>query len=835
MNQAPLPKKPSPARVRTLNVHARNLASGNARRQQASIDRLTQMNLSPQELDYVHAKAQHYSPAGGFVGGDVIANARGGTGKGSGLGQALSHAGHVAYHATPIPSAVDALEHPGEFIGKDQGRIARNNRQQQKAFSSASEFLTGYKEIKNIRKDPLGGTLAIAGLLPFGKPARIFEEARAAETGVKAAKVAERGSKVSEFRAARQALKASRRGAVRSDEQAASHVLDASKKARQQGFGQIIPKLTELKPGEITPETGGKAGQVIRQGLNPDFKGLGKYEKVGAKMDNPGIGVLRKRQEEMRAVERSNRAGAVERASANKSGLSRHIAAKKALEGSLPAGSFKGFRELTPPLRDEAINHIYDHPNFHPYEKVRAADALDEAIQGKVPTESEQKLLERAFGKEKVSGLVSSLKSGKGIRDRITDILNVPRALMASMDVSAPFRQGLVVMASHPKLFFSEFAPMLKSLKSEDDFQGLMRSIHESPTFPLMEKGKLALTDIGETAKGASNLSKREEQFASNMAEQIPGVGHLVRGSDRAYVGFLNKTRSDLFNLLVHQAAGEGYHLNDKLVEDIAKFVNSATGRGDIGRFADHTATLNALFFSPRLLASRLNFLNPTYYLRMEPFARRQALRAALRLTGTLGVVLEAARTAGAEVNTDPRNADFGKIRIGNTRIDVAGGFQQPIRLLAQLGSGQIVSSTTGQLEHLSGGFVGRSRLDVLSQFAKGKLAPVPSFATDVLSGQQFSGNPLDFSINPADTNSEISSHYLPLLAQDIISLQQQTHSPLAAAGGGLLSAFGVGIQSYSPKKKKAKSSGDPYSGGGGSNSDPYGGGSSSSSDPYGG
>jgi hypothetical protein len=67
-------------------------------------------------------------------------------------------------------------------------------------------------------------------------------------------------------------------------------------------------------------------------------------------------------------------------------------------------------------------------------------------------------------------------------------------------------------------------------------------------------------------------------------------------------------------------------------------------------------------------MASRFNFLNPAYYIRMEPFARREALKAALRLVGTLNLVLFLAKMEGAKVESDPRNADFGKIRIGNTR-----------------------------------------------------------------------------------------------------------------------------------------------------------------------
>ena len=51
------------------------------------------------------------------------------------------------------------------------------------------------------------------------------------------------------------------------------------------------------------------------------------------------------------------------------------------------------------------------------------------------------------------------------------------------------------------------------------------------------------------------------------------------------------------------------------------------------------------------------------------------------------------AKLAGAEVGDDPEDSDFGKIIIGNTRIDIWGGIQQPMRLL-MTGAIQILDKT---------------------------------------------------------------------------------------------------------------------------------------------
>jgi hypothetical protein len=340
------------------------------------------------------------------------------------------------------------------------------------------------------------------------------------------------------------------------------------------------------------------------------------------------------------------------------------------------------------------------------------------------------------FGKEDASKLAVSAGLWKKLGNTTLEILNVPRALQSSFDLSAPFRQGLVLGARHPKMFASEFKPMLKAYKSETAYKDVMDEIASRPTFQTMRDSKLALTDL-------ENISNREEAFASNLAEYVPGV----RASGRAYVAFLNKFRADAFDNYLKLAESQGRDITDPhLLDSIARWVNYATGRGGQSKFvSSHAVALNATFFSPRLIASRVNLLfNPVYYKQLDPFARKQALQGMAQLIGGISLTLYMAKLAGANVGLDPRSANFGKIRVGNTRIDVMGGFQQYIVAASRLIKGESVSSTNGAVEHLTGGFGKSSRGTLLSRLAQQKFAPIPGFAWGALNNENFAGLPFN-------------------------------------------------------------------------------------------
>src|SRR5690242_15301790 len=105
------------------------------------------------------------------------------------------------------------------------------------------------------------------------------------------------------------------------------------------------------------------------------------------------------------------------------------------------------------------IRHVQDLPTLKPFEQGKAVDALMKLANGKVPALHEQKILERAFGKE-TSDTLRQIVTSKG--DVLRNVLNVPRALMSTLDFSAPFRQGLVTAFHNPKVFGKAFVPMFK-------------------------------------------------------------------------------------------------------------------------------------------------------------------------------------------------------------------------------------------------------------------------------------------------------------------------------------------------------------------------------------
>ena len=496
---------------------------------------------------------------------------------------------------------------------------------------------------------------------------------------------------------------------------------------------------------------------------------------------------IRGKQEELYTAERAKRIGKVVETGEKVSGEAGYFAQLGALKGELPKVEFEGIRnKIVQTDIDSLFNSIEVQNTLTPWEKITAKTGLSKLLGktgGVVPTEGELKLLSEVFPKDFIKAVYDKQPLLQKVGQGVAEVLNVPRALMASFDMSVPLRQG-AFLVGRPKQWLPAFGDMVKSFFSEKSYQGLMDDIQKRPTYNLMRQSGLPITNIG------GSLTSREEVFMSNLPQNIPILGNVVKASNRAYTGFLNKLRADVFDDLISSAQKQGINIEGKVANDIATFVGSATGRGKLGALESSAIALNSVFFSPRLMASRLNLLNPIYYTKLDPFVRKEALKSLFTFAGTGMSILTLAKMGGAEVGVDPRNADFGKMKIGNTRYDPWGGFQQYIRVASQLMTGQLVNSTTGVVATTGEGYKPITRLDILSRFVESKTAPVTSFAIELLKGQTQLGLPVDL-------KAEIAQRFIPMVLQDMSDLYQERG--FEGLPMGIPAVFGVGVQTYAP------------------------------------
>lgn len=388
------------------------------------------------------------------------------------------------------------------------------------------------------------------------------------------------------------------------------------------------------------------------------------------------------------------------------------------------------------------------------------------------------------------------------------EIYNLPRGMM-SVDLpfatSAAFRQAKPFIGTGN--WFKAWKTAAGSFQSEEAFQNVMTRINSKPLFKKqLINGKIGPSvaeEMGLDMTDLRGINGREEALRSSLAEKIPLYGKYIRASNRAYTGFLNDLRAntleDLFDSA--KAIGRDPISKDKVLgQQIAEFINTATGRGKLGveigsrqiNLEKNAKLMADVFFAPKLMASNIRMLNPSTYVTADPFVRKQYMLGMLRTMGTWGTIASLAKIAGADVSVDPRSSDFGKIKIGDTRIDLGGGMQQYLVLAAREASGQIASSTNidsrgnSKVTDMGKGFKAPTRMSTAVDFTANKLHPTAKFAWDLLNASEY---------KQVGVGDRITEMALPMYVGDLKEILEE-HPELAPLILGLTSV-GIGSQTY--------------------------------------
>lgn len=366
------------------------------------------------------------------------------------------------------------------------------------------------------------------------------------------------------------------------------------------------------------------------------------------------------------------------------------------------------------------------------------------------------------------------------------EAVSLPRALMASIDFPL-LRQGLVAAITHPIRTGKAVPEMFRSFFSEEVAQRAQYEIDHRPNAPLYKAAGLDLTNR------TGPLAAHEEGFLSRLVDKVPIIGHITRASERSYTTVLNRIRADSFDAMAGSLSKDG-KLTTSEAKVIANYVNVMTGRGELGQTQKAAVLLNHLFFAPKWAVSRFQMLlgQPLYsnFSESAPRARALVAKEYGRLAGGFGLMAGLAVLAGFKLEEDPRSSDFGKLRVGNTRLDLTGGMAGTARFLAQTmtlstkNQRGAVLPLSGQLPYGMDNYA-----DVLGRFVRGKLAPAPGAALNLLSGTDVVGHP----VTPGSTAANMVT---PLFAKDVFEAMQDLGVPRGTAVS-LLGLLGMSMNTY--------------------------------------
>ena len=407
---------------------------------------------------------------------------------------------------------------------------------------------------------------------------------------------------------------------------------------------------------------------------------------------------------------------------------------------------------------------------------------------------------------------------GQKIFDGLFEGMQLPKQLVATADLSAPLRQGATVMFSNPIIWAKAFWNMHGQAFSHKLYENSINNIKDSKNYDLSQDSGLEITDAD-----SINERKREEQFVSKLMESdfmkkapiLSQYRMINKGSERAYSGFLNNIRFNLFEQGVKELEMAGYTFTDnpKMFKALATTINNLTGRGPSAT-GNTNKVLNFLLFSPKMLTSRIALIYDL--IRTDIPANSPSRKmAAKSLLGTITWValFNVLGTMAANafddddddvldgLNINPIATDFIKVRSKQTTFDPTAGYAPLVRTLARIITEKSINAS-GKEKDLSKGY-GQTRFSPFWDFMENKLSPIASYGLSLLTHKNPQNKFEDAS--KAEWNDYITPLFVPLQAMQLVENFNDKDSFGKDFIEVALGLYGIGVAQYDNTSKGNK------------------------------
>lgn len=278
---------------------------------------------------------------------------------------------------------------------------------------------------------------------------------------------------------------------------------------------------------------------------------------------------------------------------------------------------------------------------------------------------------------------------GNSWLNNMSTLSGMSRMLTATLDLSAPFIQGLTVAATNPKAWAKGVGKMIEFTFKPSNYQKFQTS-------------EWARRMAGERFTAGSMPSKFEMVEAleplQNIVSKVPKVGEKLKGAvqqtygraEAAFSGFGEATRNyvwDANTMKFRDAAGK-LTMTTEAQRDLARTIDRMTGQMSTTALGIGTTQQQIesafLFFSPRYTRAGLALMGDLLRGGVSGAMAREIVGK--MMLGGMTYYTGICKSLGQEPNLDPSSGNFMTIKIGEQHVGVGGIYVAMMRLAYDAG-----------------------------------------------------------------------------------------------------------------------------------------------------
>lgn len=375
------------------------------------------------------------------------------------------------------------------------------------------------------------------------------------------------------------------------------------------------------------------------------------------------------------------------------------------------------------------------------------------------------------------------------------EVSGVGRTLIAAMDFSAPFIQGLAVLGRNPVAWAKGVVRQFEFFAKPENF------------YKYMSQADVMAIRAERIAFGGSSQTFEYMEAVPEIAKVL---GKKVTGAtygraEAAFTGYGEVVRNEMWKALRNKAVKNGV-VDEGVARELARTIDRMTGvmsSEALGISRSQRELENAFgFFAPRYTRASLAYVGDIFKGGVTGAEARKSL-SALMASGA-AMYYGACKVTGQQPNFNINSADFMTLKIGEQQIGVGGITYGLMRMMANV----IGKAPIGKENELLD-LIRISKDDnPFIKFMYNRTAVLTGTIVNVIEGENYLGEPFE---SPADWGRYMAEKITPIALQDFVRGEQGLGTVTQVFGARTFPQSGWELQEQAKENAAQRMFGLPY------------------------